>query len=140
MSDIDIELEGLAELKQDFEKVKDDWGEKEVWAVGTNLKYGFYLEFGTEDMPPYEWFRPAIREFKANPERFIVENTDLNSFEKINSTGELVRSTAAALQSKMEDNVNAQDETRDRSPGTDDDHPARDIGTLTNSIKAVRIR
>ena len=91
-------------------------------------------------MPPYPWFRPAIKEFQADPENFIEENTDYQSIDAIPTADKLVEALAFALQSKMEDNVNAQDPSRDRSPGTDPEHPKRDLGTLTNSIKATRIK
>lgn len=90
--------------------------------------------------PPYPWFRPAIREFKANPETFLLETTDFDSLTDIQTTDELVASVAVGLQSRMEDNVNAQDPSRDRSPGTHPDHPQRDSGNLTASIQATRIR
>lgn len=31
-----------------------------VGVVGTNLKYGFWLEFGTEHMAPRPWLAPAV--------------------------------------------------------------------------------
>lgn len=34
-------------------------GEGEV-VIGTNVKYGKYLEFGTSKMPPYPWLFPAV--------------------------------------------------------------------------------
>lgn len=33
---------------------------KKTGIVGTNLKYGAYLEFGTEDMEPRPWLAPAV--------------------------------------------------------------------------------
>lgn len=33
-----------------------------LWRVGTNLKYGFYLEFGTKrGLEPRPWLRPALQ-------------------------------------------------------------------------------
>jgi len=34
-------------------------GEGEV-VIGTNVKYGKYLEHGTSRMPPYPWLYPAV--------------------------------------------------------------------------------
>jgi len=34
-------------------------GQGEV-AIGTNVYYGKYLEFGTSKMPPYPWLFPAV--------------------------------------------------------------------------------
>jgi hypothetical protein len=97
------------------------------------------LEFGTEDMPPYSWFRPAIREFKANPETFITDNTEYPSVDAIPTVDTFVTAVAVALQSQMEKNVSAMSST-DRSPGVDPDHPKVDTGTLKNSISAQRIQ
>jgi len=90
-------------------------------------------------MPPYPWFRPAIREFQANPQPFVLANTRFNSFEEIPDGDTLVKAVATALENKMTDNVNAQ-KANARSPGTDPEHPKRDIGNLTASIQAVRVK
>jgi len=138
MADFEIDLSGMAELQDTIDDLKDDYGESPVYVVGTNVEYGVYLEFGTRDMPPYAWFRPAIREFKANPTTFILENTGWNSIDEIPSTKELVRAVANALENQMKDNVNAQD-ANGRSPGTHPDHPKRQSGNLTADIEAERI-
>jgi hypothetical protein len=98
-----------------------------------------FLEFGTEDMPPYSWFRPAIREFKRDPEAFIADTTGFGGIDEIRSTEELTKAIATGLSNRMQDNVNAQDASADRSPGVDPEHPKRDTGNLTASIQAVRI-
>lgn len=135
---IDFDFEGAAQTFEAFEDLRDQYADGVTFVVGTTVEYGVYLEFGTEDMPPYPWFRPAIREFKANPESFIRDNTDFASIDEIESTEEMVATVAAALQNQMENNVNAQ-KSVDRSPGTDPEHPQRDTGNLTASILAVRI-
>lgn len=135
---IDLELDGVEDLFSDFQELKERGEGDAVYVTGTNVEYGIYLEMGTEHMPPYPWFRPAVREFKANPEKFIQDNTDFNSIDAIQTADELVATVAAALQNQMENNVNAQKST-DRSPGTHPEHPRRDTGNLTASIQAVRI-
>jgi len=40
-------------------------GQGEV-AIGTNVYYGKYLEFGTSKMPPYPWLFPAVESNRQN--------------------------------------------------------------------------
>ena len=39
--------------------ITHETGEGEV-VIGTNVKYGKYLEHGTSRMPPYPWLFPAV--------------------------------------------------------------------------------
>ena len=39
--------------------VTHEVGDGEVM-IGTNVKYGKYLEYGTSRMPPYPWLFPAV--------------------------------------------------------------------------------
>jgi len=157
-------MSGQAEVQAALDELRDDYASEPIYVVGDNSEYGIVLEFGrgpivapegsaipieTEDgtifrkrvsgHPPYPWFRPAIRELKANPERFIVKNSNLNGLNDINSTKELVEATAFALESQMKKNVTAQGSV-DRSPGTKPDHPKVQSGNLRASISAVRIQ
>jgi len=134
--DIDIDMASVAESLDDL---KDKWETDAVFTVGSNVEYGVYLEFGTRDMPPYPWFRPAILEFEANPQDFVIENTNFNSIQEIPNGDTLVRAVSNALENKMTDNVNAQ-KAVDRSPGTNPEHPRRQDGNLTASIQAVRLK
>jgi len=164
MSDFDIDLD-TADVRVALENLRDEWETDAVFRVGSNVDYGVILEFGRGPIeaddaealrfenqagetifrkrvsghPPYPWFRPAIREFQANPQRFVLDNTAFNSFKEIPNGEALVRAVATSLQNKMKNNVNAQSAS-DRSPGTHPEHPRRDSGTLTASISAVRIR
>lgn len=140
MTDIEFNFEGAQQTFEAFQELRERYeGDGVTVVVGTTVEYGIYLEMGTRHMPPYPWFRPAVREFKANPEQFIFNNTDFNSIDAIETTEEMVETVGAALQNRMEDNVNAQDASRDRSPGTHPEHPSRDSGNLTASIMSVRI-
>lgn len=101
-------------------------------------------------MPPYPFFQPAIREFRADPEAFIFKNSELGSIDEINSTDELIRTIAFSLENQMKKNVTAQG-SLDRSPGTDPEHPrsgfvgmfdgrmVRNTGNLRASISAVKV-
>jgi len=139
VTDFDLDLD-TSKVRLQLENLKDEWETDAVFAVGSGgVEYAIYLEMGTRDMPPYPWFRPAIREFQANPQPFVLANTRFNSFEEIPDGDTLVKAVATALENKMTDNVNAQ-KANARSPGTDPEHPKRDIGNLTASIQAVRVK
>jgi len=163
MADFEIDLSGVAELQDTIDDIKGDWGDSPTFEVGTNAEYAVHLEFGRGPIrasgdgylrfevdgevifrkevsghPPYPFFRPAIREFKANPITFITENTGFSSTEEIPNVNMLVRSVANALSNKMKDNASA-NSASDRSPGTDSDHPVRQSGNLVGSISFERI-
>jgi len=140
MSDVSLDLSGVEQLKEEIEDLKDSYGDNPVWVVGTNVEYGVYLEFGTEDMPPYPWLLPATEEFKRDPEGFITDTTAVQSIDEIPSTDALVKVVANGLANRATDNVNAQDPSGDRSPFTHPDHPKRDTGNLTADIGAIRVR
>lgn len=136
----DIDMDGFEQTKAAFEELREQYdGDGVTYVVGTTVEYGVYLEFGTEDMPSYEWFRPAVREFKRDPEGFIEDTTGYTSIDEIPNTQSLIEAISTGLANRMTDNVNAQDASADRSPGTDPEHPKRDTGNLTASIQAVRI-
>lgn len=163
MSDIDLELDGVKSLRGTIDTLEERWTTESVYVVGTDKEYGVTLEFGRgpieaedgsalrfEDAsgntifrkrvsghPPYPWFKPAVREFNANPEQFIRANTDFNSIDAIQSADKLVTTVAVALQTQMEKNASA-NTSSDRSAGTHPDHPQRDTGALVASIQATK--
>ncbi len=139
MTDISVDLSGVPRLKEALEDLKGKYASNAIWVAGTNVEYGVFLEQGTRDMPPYPWFGPAIREFQANSENFITDNTGWSSIDEIPNTDALIRAVATALKTQMEKNVNAQ-KSVDRSPGTHPEHPRRQDGNLTGDIDAVRVR
>lgn len=105
-----------------------------------NSRIRSFLEQGTEDMPPYPWFKPAVREFRRDPEGFIRDTTGYTSVDEIPTTKALVEAISTGLANRMTDNVNAQDASGDRSPGVDPEHPRRQSGNLSGSIQAIRIQ
>jgi len=136
----DLDLDGAIDLQETFEDLEEDWSDAPTYDVGTNVKYGKFLEFGTEKMPPYPFFRPAIREFQANPKTF-VETSPAFGFQSLDQTPNaktVVKAVAASLANQMERNVTAM-ESADRSPGTKPDHPKRDTGNLVNDIGFERL-
>jgi len=89
-------------------------------------------------MPPYPFFRPAVREFQANPESFILDKTDFGSIDEIQGTKQMVEAVATALQRQIQINATAQ--ASGRSPGTAPDHPQVQTGNLRSSIKVQRVK
>lgn len=165
MVSIDIDLSGIDELRSELKNLEQRWEDEPEWAVGTNENHGRILEFGRGPIeptdaealkfevdgetvfaqrvsghPPYPWFRPAIREFEANPRQFIRDITAYDSIEAIPNVETFVEAVASGLVNRMRDNVNAQDAGADRSPGTHPEHPKRDTGDLTASIQAIRLQ
>lgn len=161
--EIDLEIDGADSLQADFEELQERGESSAVFSVGSNAEYAPILEFGRGPIeaeegsalkfevdgetifrkrvsghPPYPWFKPAIREFQANPKTFVLDNTPYNSIEEISTADELVRAVSSALASQMEKNVSAQSSS-DRSPGTHPDHPKTDTGNLRASINFVRV-
>jgi len=137
MSDFEVSIDGLEETKAQLDALLEDVDSDAVFQVSSGAEYSVFLEFGTEDMPPYPFFRPALREFRANPEAFLTKNTQFNGLGEIDDGDELVQAIALALESQIKTNATAS--ATDRSPGTDPGHPQVDTGNLRASIQAIRI-
>lgn len=159
--DIEIDAQSTRDALSDLE---DKWTSERVYIVGTDVDYAVYLEFGrgpvtpdsadalqfededgntiyrarAEGHRPYPFVRPAVREFKANPEDFVTDNTGFQDFAQIPNGDTLVKAVANALATQMEKNASA-DSATDRSPGTHPEHPVRDTGTLVASLGAQRV-
>lgn len=164
MVELDIDLDGLADVEQELESLRDRWTTNQTWSVGSDVEYAIVLEMGRGPIiadegylkfevdgetifrksvsghPPYPWFRPAVNEFIANPDAFIAKNTELDSLTGVSSAEELLQTIAFALQSQMRANASAQSHAVSRSPGTHPEHPQRDSGNLVARIQAIRVR
>lgn len=160
---LDLDMDGFADLREKFGDLEDRYGEASSRLVVSNAEYSIHLEYGrgpieadegsalrfkNEDgeviyrtsvsgHPPYPFFYPAVREFQANPEAFILKNSALNSLEAIESTEDAVESIATSLQAQMRKNANAN--RSGRSPGTHPDHPVVQTGNLTARITVVEV-
>jgi len=152
-------------VKQNLRELKEQYETEPFWVVESGAEYSIYLEFGrgpveptgdtkalrfenedgeiiyrarAEGHPPYPFFEPAIREFEANPESFLLDNTELGGLDEIDSTEELIRNVARALEGQMKRNATAQ--APNRSPGTHPEHPRVESGNLRARISARRVR
>jgi hypothetical protein len=138
MVQFDIELDS-ASVRESLNDLVDEWDTDAVYVTGTNVEYAVYLEFGTRKMPPYPFFRPAIVQFKADPEGFLTGNTAFSSVREIPNGDQLVRALATAFENQITANASALSGL-DRSPGVDPDHPKRVTGNLAASISAQRVK
>jgi len=126
-----------AEVRESHEELEERGTTQREYRVGTNVEYAVYLEFGTRYMPPYSFFRPALRELDANPDAFIARHTN-TAADEIEDADTLVTTVAFALERAITQNANAN--ASGRSPGVNPEHPKVDTGNLVNSIQAQRIQ
>lgn len=73
-------------IRYQIEKSGDDT----TAIVGTPLKYGKYLEFGTVKMPPYPWLFPTIEEHRGEIRDILGAKAGVGSYAKIGETQELI--------------------------------------------------
>jgi len=139
MAGIDLDVDGEIELEATLDRVQQAGESDATYEIGTSTEYGQYLEYGTRDMPPYPWFRPAIADFRRNPNGFIRRNTEYKSIDAIPSADALVKAVAVGLENQMTKNASAETATG-RSAGTRRGHPKRQSGNLAGSIQAVRVK
>ena len=133
-----VNLIGYSSVLSGLENLTDQVGGDTVYVVGTNTEYGVHLEFGTRKMQQYPWLRPAVREFRNDPEGFISDHTT-KSVDNLESADDAVRTVALALETRMKQNVSAGD-VASRSPGTEPGHPKVQTGNLRASIEAEKVR
>jgi hypothetical protein len=139
VTDFRLDVDGVDDLTLELEGLREQYSTERVYVTGTNVEYAVYLEFGTEDMPPYPFFGPAIRGFERNPNGFIRRNTEYPSIDAIPSADALVEAVSAALAVQMTKNASAATSSG-RSAGTKRDHPKRQTGNLAADISATRVR
>lgn len=162
MTDIDVDLSGLEDLQSDFEELEQRGTSDAVFEVVSTAEYSAPIEYGrgpitvdsdtaipieTEDglifrqsvsgHPPYPFFRPALREFEANPKPFVAENTG-ESLDNAVTMADAIEMVALSLETQIKLNATAQ--ASGRSPGTHPDHPQVVTGNLRNGIRSRRIR
>lgn len=160
---IDFELDGMQSLREDLRDLEERYGEASARVVNSGAEYSVQLEYGRGPIeaksadalrfenddgeviyrtsvsghPPYPFFYPAVREFQAAPEAFILRNSGLDSLEALQSTDDLVEAIASALQSQMRANANAN--RSGRSPGTHPEHPEVQTGNLVAQIQVFEV-
>lgn len=163
MTKINLDIDGFADVAEELDDLEDRYGEASSRLVTSGAEYSIHLEYGrgpieadegsalkfeNEDGEtiyrtsvsghrPYPFFYPAVREYQANPEAFILKNSALDSLDAIQSTDDLIETIASSLQQQMRKNANAN--RTGRSPGTHPEHPVPDSGNLVARIQVVEI-
>jgi len=137
-NDFELDLSGMEQLQGRLEELKEDGTTTAEHEVVSEADYSRFLEFGTRDMPPYPFFRPAIREAKLDAEMLIRRHQQLGlgDFE---TADELVLALAESLREQMQNNVRATLSGGVRSPGTAPEHPVVQSSNLLNGIKRKRL-
>jgi hypothetical protein len=164
LTDFSLDFEGMATLQEQIGDLKDDYGEANTRVVYSGASYSIHIEMGrgpvepdsadalrfededgniiyrasAEGHPPYPFFWPAVREFEANPESFILRNSDVQSLNAAESANDLVEIVADSLQSQMRKNANA-NRPAHRSPGTHPEHPVAQSGNLIARIQVQEV-
>lgn len=95
-------------------------GRGPVWIVGTPVQYGFYLEVGTVNHPPYEWLRPAVDT--------AVNRYGVQIGQEADSIDEMVANMALAIEREAFENTSSRDK-----------RPYPQTGNLMDSITAFPI-
>lgn len=87
MSEFDVQVSGLASIRQDIEDIEDDIEDPNNYYIGTGVEYSIYLEFGTSKMDAKPFFRPAVAEASRDPDSFIQrhENVSPEAIDDINT-------------------------------------------------------
>lgn len=160
--DIDLELDGLSTTQTALERLRERWDGPVEILVFSRAEYSEPIEFGRGPIesngeepltfkvdgewvskhrvsghPPYPFFRPALREFEAGPERFLRSTIgrDLDSFRNLR---DLMDGIGSALERRMKANATAQ-QGGGRSPGTHPEHPQVQSGTLRRGIGYIML-
>jgi hypothetical protein len=125
---IDVDADAFtADIERAIDEVDDleeQWSGGTIWTVGTAVNYAIYLEFGTRDMDPKPFLRPAVAEARASLETFIATNTR-TTLDAIDSADELVRIVALALERRVKEIIT--------------EKGLIDTGTLRASVAAIPV-
>lgn len=115
----DLDVDGIettaSQIETRAENIKDV-----KYVVGTDVEYAVYLEFGTSEMPPYPFARPAVEDVMTEQADQIVDEAE--------TVQEAVRDIAFAIERRMTYY------TSEGPPG-----PGVVTGNLKDSIRAERI-
>jgi len=127
MADFETELESFERVLESLNDIERQLDPGEPVVVGTAVQYSVFLEFGTSDMDPKPFFRPALAELRVKGiEGFIEESGILRAgkeFNDVEDADEVVDALALALERRIKEIITQKG--------------LIDTGTLRASIVAV---
>lgn len=122
MPDIDVDIDGIGSLQAALEERVDDLEVTTEWVAGTAVEYAIYLEFGTRDMDPKSFVRPAALVYQRSLRSAIAADTE-TTLDAIDDADTLVRVVALGLERRIKKIITAKG--------------LIETGTLRASVKAV---
>jgi hypothetical protein len=125
MADFETELESFERVLESLNDIERQLDPGEPVVVGSAVSYSVFLEFGTSDMDPKPYFRPALAELRVKGiEGFIEESGVLRSDDLGDvDPDDLVDALALALERRIKEIIT--------------EKGLIDTGTLRASIVAV---
>jgi len=103
MSNFDFDISGLEAHQEELRDEAETWSQSSgTWHVGSAVEYGIYLEFGTSDMDPKPFFRPALAEAERDLSAFVRDNTE-TTLEEVDGPRRLVAIIAYALERRVKE-------------------------------------
>jgi len=123
MSEFELEVQKFEQVLESLEDIQDDLRGGGTVTVGTGVEYAVYLEFGTSDIDPRPFFRPALSELRTKGvEGFLRANTNLST-EQIDTADSLVDAVGLALERRIKEIIT--------------EKSLIDTGTLRASVLAI---
>jgi len=126
MADFETELESFNRVLDSLNDIERQLDPGEPVVVGTAVNYSVFLEFGTSDMDPKPFFRPALAELRVKGvEGFIKDSGILRNkeFSDVEDADEVVDALALTLERRIKEIIT--------------EKGLIDTGTLRASIVAV---
>ena len=122
--DVDEFVADIDRAIEEIDDVQDRYTGGGTWFVGTAVEYAIYLEFGTRDMDPKPFVRPAFLAYQSNLAAAIAADTE-TTLEEIDSADELVQVIAFGLERRIKQIIRAKG--------------LIDTGALRASVQAVPV-
>lgn len=103
MTNIEAEVEGFRRVLESLDDLEERFDSDRRFLVGTAVNYAIFLEFGTSDMDPKPFFRPALAELRQKGiERFVEDNSNLET-EAIRDLDNLLGAVALSLERRIKE-------------------------------------
>jgi hypothetical protein len=125
MADFETELESFERVLESLNDIERQLDPGEPVVVGTAVQYSVFLEFGTSDMDPKPFFRPALAELRVKGVEGFIEGSGVLRSDDLGDVDpdDLVDALALALERRIKEIITQKG--------------LIDTGTLRASIVAV---